>query len=96
MHVMQAALFRAPEEEAAMKAASRPPQRRKLSVFAGLSQKRGRDSEGEGLRTELRQVRIVANSVEPHRACGAGHMSRHHEPRIIYSPTSGYASELFF
>ena len=57
MHVMQAALFRAPEEEAALKAAARPPPRRKVSVFAGLSQKRGRDSEGEGLRTELRQVR---------------------------------------
>lgn len=59
MHVMQVALFRAPEEEAALKAASRPPPRRKVSIFAGLSQKRGRDSEGEGLRTELRQVRLA-------------------------------------
>lgn len=63
MHVMQAALFRVPEEEAALKAASRPPPRRKVSVFAGLSQKRGRDSEGEGLRTELRQV--CASSCYP-------------------------------
>lgn len=57
MHVMQAALFRVPEEEAALKAASRLLPRRRVSVFAGLSQKRGRDSEGEGLRTEFRQVR---------------------------------------
>ncbi|TFY68005.1 hypothetical protein EVJ58_g1277 [Rhodofomes roseus] len=66
MHVMQAALFRQPEEEAAMKAASQAPQpRRKASVFAGLSRKHSRDSEGEGLRTELRQRASFAQDLEP-------------------------------
>ncbi|KZT69972.1 hypothetical protein DAEQUDRAFT_668616 [Daedalea quercina L-15889] len=65
MHVMQTALFRVPEEEAALKAASQAPPRRRVSVFAGLSRKHSRDSEGDGLRTDLRQRASFAQDLDP-------------------------------
>ncbi|CCL99212.1 uncharacterized protein FIBRA_01227 [Fibroporia radiculosa] len=65
MHVMQTSLFRMPEEEAALKALSRPATRRKPSLFASLNRKHSRDSEGEGLRADSRQRTSFAQDIEP-------------------------------
>ena len=58
MHVMQTSLFRMPEEERALKALNEPQPRRKLlQLKSALTRKHSRDSEGEGLRADSRQVR---------------------------------------
>lgn len=55
LHVMQTSLFRMPEEEAAIRSMNQPHERR--SVFStALNRKHSRDSEGEGIRTDSRQV----------------------------------------
>ena len=56
MHVMQTSLFRMPEEERALKALNQPQSRRKLLLTSNLSRKHSRDSEGDGLRADSRQV----------------------------------------
>lgn len=57
MHVMQATLFRLPEEAAAMQEVSRQQEpRRRLIPPATIGRKHSRDSEGEGLRADSRQV----------------------------------------
>ena len=59
MHVMQTSLFRMPEEERALKALNEPQPRRKLlQLKSALTRKHSRDSEGEGLRADSRQVRV--------------------------------------
>ncbi|KAI0716436.1 nuclear protein 96-domain-containing protein [Earliella scabrosa] len=65
MHVMQASLFRMPEEERALKALNQPPSRRKLLVTSSLSRKHSRDSEGDGLRADSRQRASFAHDIEP-------------------------------
>ncbi len=57
MHVMQTSLFRMPEEEKALKALNEPHPRRRLILTSNLSRKHSRDSEGDGLRADSRQVR---------------------------------------
>ncbi|KAI0696840.1 nuclear protein 96-domain-containing protein [Cytidiella melzeri] len=66
MLVMQSALFRAPEEEAAMRDISRqqPPKHRLLAPPA-ISRKHSRDSEGEGLRADSRQRPSFAHDIDP-------------------------------
>ncbi|PSR73990.1 hypothetical protein PHLCEN_2v10221 [Hermanssonia centrifuga] len=59
MHVMQASLFRVPEEEAAMKAAAQPISRRQLVLPSAVSRKHSRDSDGDGLRADSRQVLAI-------------------------------------
>jgi nuclear pore complex protein Nup98-Nup96 len=58
MQVMQATLFRAPEEEAAMQEISRQQPLRK-QIMPALGRKHSRDSDGEGLRADSRQVRLL-------------------------------------
>ena len=63
MHVMQTAFFRAPEEAAALKSLNEPtkgPSRIRLEVHrnAKVNRKHSRDSEGDGLRLDSREVRI--------------------------------------
>lgn len=71
MHVMQASLFRMPEEAAAMKAAaaaaattnnptlSKPPTKSRLQLPKHMSRKHSRDSDGDGPRMESREVCYV-------------------------------------
>lgn len=56
VHVMQASLFRMPEEEAALKAASQT----KRPLHLQLNRKHSRGSDGGGLRTESVEVRACA------------------------------------
>lgn len=58
MHVMQTSLFRVPEEAAALKALNQPqPSRPSLRVpLQPLNRKHSRDSDGDGLRPDLREV----------------------------------------
>jgi nuclear pore complex protein Nup98-Nup96 len=62
MHVMQTAFFRAPEEAAALKSLNEPtkgPPRVRLEVHksSAVNRKHSRDSEGDGLRLDSRDVR---------------------------------------
>jgi nuclear pore complex protein Nup98-Nup96 len=59
MHVMQTSLFRMPEEAAALENATQP--RRLLSHLTNINmpRKHSRDSDGEGLRVDLQQVRFT-------------------------------------
>lgn len=64
MHVMQTAFFRAPEEAAALKSLNEPtkgPSRIRLEVHKNpkVNRKHSRDSEGDGLRLDSREVRIL-------------------------------------
>lgn len=63
MHVMQTSLFRVPEEAAALKALNQPTGRhRALNLqppSLGLNRKHSRDSDGDGLRHDSREVRSV-------------------------------------
>lgn len=59
MHVMQTSLFRVPEEAAAMRAVQRPTHV-SLQVPRPLSRKHSRDSDGDGLRFESKEVLFVA------------------------------------
>lgn len=61
MHVMQASLFRAPEEAAAIQdVAEQQASRRALPASTTiLGRKHSRDSDGEGLRADSRQVRDI-------------------------------------
>lgn len=65
MHVMQTSFFRMPEEEAALKALSQPTARRKPLPPSLLNRKHSRDSEGEGLRAESRQVGHMKPVMSP-------------------------------
>ncbi len=58
MHVMQASLFRVPEEADAIRAMPLPPlgPRRKLDLSNPLRRKHSRDSDGDGARGGSRQV----------------------------------------
>ena len=61
MHVMQTSLFRMPEEEQVLKVLNGPQSRRKLlQLKSGLNRKHSRDSEGDGLRADSRQVRLTS------------------------------------
>ena len=57
MHVMQASLFRVPEETLALRAMTQPMRRLKLSPV--IARKHSRDSEGDGLRIDPRQVSLL-------------------------------------
>jgi nuclear pore complex protein Nup98-Nup96 len=58
MHVMQTSLFRMPEEAAAMKAMKNPTSvKRLLLPPQPMNRKHSRDSDGDGLRMESREVR---------------------------------------
>jgi len=64
MHVMQTAFFRAPEEAAALKSLNEPtkgPSRIRLEVHKNpkVNRKHSRDSEGDGLRLDSREVPIL-------------------------------------
>ncbi|KAF7794784.1 hypothetical protein EIP86_005926 [Pleurotus ostreatoroseus] len=67
MHVMQASLFRMPEEASAMKVSAPPPPgpRRKLDLTNPLRRKHSRDSDGDGSRGDSRQRASFADDVEP-------------------------------
>jgi nuclear pore complex protein Nup98-Nup96 len=56
MHVMQASLFRVPEEAEAMRAANKP-KRSAWVLPQSLNRKHSRGSDGGGLRAEPREVR---------------------------------------
>jgi nuclear pore complex protein Nup98-Nup96 len=60
MHVMQASLFRMPEEAAALKAMNEPIRPRlRLHVDPILHRKRSRESDGDGIRVDSREVRCA-------------------------------------
>lgn len=64
MHVMQTALFRAPEEEAALRSITQvasKPSAKKLLLPSGRARKHGRDSDGDGVRADSRQVSLMVN-----------------------------------
>ncbi|OCH85762.1 hypothetical protein OBBRIDRAFT_739307 [Obba rivulosa] len=65
VHVMQAAFFRVPEEEAAIKATTQPMSRKTLYMSSALNRKHSRDSEGEGIRAESRQRASFAQDIQP-------------------------------
>lgn len=65
MHVMQTALFRVPEEEAALRSLSTQAAQgssSKLLVPPLNTRKHSRDSDGEGVRADSRQVHRVATA----------------------------------
>lgn len=55
MHVMQTSLFRMPEEAAALKAMNQPRSNLRIPLQP-LNRKHSRDSDGDGLRVESREV----------------------------------------
>jgi len=57
MHVMQASLFRMPEEAAALNAMNESTRRQPPKVLWPLNKRHRRDSGGDGLRSDLREVR---------------------------------------
>jgi nuclear pore complex protein Nup98-Nup96 len=57
MHVMQTSLFRVPEEAAAMRAAEKPT--RAYLQVPQLNRKHSRDSDGDGVRFESKEVLFV-------------------------------------
>lgn len=62
MHVMQTSLFRVPEEAAALKALKQPSRRQNAlnpDASVTLNRKHSRDSDGDGLRHDSREVRTV-------------------------------------
>lgn len=56
MHVMQTALFRMPEEAAALKALGEPAKTPGLVLDKFVNRKHSRDSDGDGLRVDSREV----------------------------------------
>lgn len=56
MHVMQTALFRMPEEDAALQPSNSSRKLLALPTAFGMNRKHSRDSDGEGLRSDLQQV----------------------------------------
>jgi len=71
MHVMQTSLFRMPEEVAELKAMKQPAQPNLRVPLQTLNRKHSRDSDGDGLRVESREVcRVVY--VRFQRACLEG------------------------
>ncbi|THH21138.1 hypothetical protein EW146_g347 [Bondarzewia mesenterica] len=66
MHVMQASLFRMPEEEEALKAASMEKFGRvTLTKTKTINRKHSRDSEGDGLRSGAQERASFAHDIEP-------------------------------
>lgn len=64
MHVMQTSLFRMPEEAASMKAATKPTtaaSKPKMLLPPSMNKKHSRDSEGDGMRVDHREVRLFVN-----------------------------------
>jgi nuclear pore complex protein Nup98-Nup96 len=59
MHVMQTSLFRMPEEAAALKAMNEPARTNLRIPLQPLNRKHSRDSDGDGLRVEFREVCLV-------------------------------------
>jgi nuclear pore complex protein Nup98-Nup96 len=57
MHVMQTSFFRMPEEAAALRAMNRPTRAQIQITARTLRRKHRRDSDGDGLRFDLREVR---------------------------------------
>lgn len=71
MHVMQTSLFRMPEEAAALKALNEPPKAKggaiRLDVKPknqAINRKHSRDSDGDGLRLDSREVRVSAKCID--------------------------------
>jgi len=56
MHVMQTSLFRMPEEAAALKAMNKPPRTSLRISDQPLNRKHSRDSDGDGLRVDSKEV----------------------------------------
>lgn len=56
MHVMQTSLFRMPEEAAALKAMNQPSRSNLRVPLQPLNRKHSRDSDGDGLRVDPREV----------------------------------------
>ncbi|KAF9476965.1 hypothetical protein BDN70DRAFT_862477 [Pholiota conissans] len=66
MHVMQAALFRLPEEEAALRARYQPPKTGiKVDTKSKINRKHSRDSDGDGLRMDSRERTSFGHDIEP-------------------------------
>jgi nuclear pore complex protein Nup98-Nup96 len=63
MHVMQTSLFRMPEEAAALKAMKQPSRTSLRVNDQPLTRKHSRDSDGDGLRFESKEVCISCISV---------------------------------
>ena len=59
MHVMQTSLFRMPEEAAALKAMNQPTRSNLRIPLQPLNRKHSRDSDGDGLRVDSREVGLV-------------------------------------
>jgi nuclear pore complex protein Nup98-Nup96 len=60
MHVMQTSLFRMPEEAAALKAMNQPSRSNLRIPLQPLNRKHSRDSDGDGLRVDSREVCLFA------------------------------------
>jgi nuclear pore complex protein Nup98-Nup96 len=70
MHVMQTSLFRMPEEAAALRALNEPPKAKggaiRLDIkpkTQAINRKHSRDSDGDGLRLDSREVRVSAKCI---------------------------------
>ncbi|KAF9055178.1 hypothetical protein BDZ89DRAFT_1055784 [Hymenopellis radicata] len=64
IRVMQTSLFRMPEEAENMRAMMNMPEQRSLRVLhPNLNRKHSRDSEGDGMRVDAREVRDLVYSV---------------------------------
>jgi nuclear pore complex protein Nup98-Nup96 len=68
MHVMQTSLFRMPEEAAALKAMNEPARPNLRIPLQPLNRKHSRDSDGDGLRAESREVCLVVMHFRSQRA----------------------------
>jgi nuclear pore complex protein Nup98-Nup96 len=90
MHVMQASLFRVPEEAAAMKTANQPI-RPPLVLSQTLNRKHSRGPEGDVLRTDSQTVGVSFSRMRsPLFDCRSYQRASFANP-VLYKPTRKYA-----
>ncbi|KAF8888568.1 nuclear protein 96-domain-containing protein [Infundibulicybe gibba] len=65
LHVMQASLFRVPEEAVALRAMNEPARKHLQLPTQLLGRKHSRDSDGDGLRVDSRERASFAHNIEP-------------------------------
>ena len=68
MHVMQTSLFRMPEEAAALKTMNQPTRSNLRIPLQPLNRKHSRDSDGDGLRVDSREVCVFVRAFSSENA----------------------------
>lgn len=84
MHVMQTSLFRMPEEAAALKAMNQPARSNLQIPVQPLNRKHSRDSDGDGLRVESREVCLTCVRSQRASSENASLLSRDISDHLIH------------